>query len=275
MKMNKALSTLLIAGTLTTGVGISSAYADTTTATTTAPASTATFTPGQVNNIEKIVHDYLVQHPEVLVEASKALQQKMQEKQQEEAVSAISKNAQELFNDPNSPVVGNPNGSVTIVEFFDYQCGHCKEMSKTMQDLLTANKNVKLVLKELPIFGGNSQIAAKAALASVKQGKFYAFHKAMLGASNPLNKDKIFDTAKSVGLNIDQLKKDMESPEVAAQVKANFKLAQTLHLAGTPAFILSNKANDQFKFVPGATSQQNLQQLIDTLGKTTTSTNSK
>jgi protein-disulfide isomerase len=275
VKMNKALSTLLIAGTLTTSVGISSAYADTTTATTTAPASTATFTPGQVNNIEKIVHDYLVQHPEVLVEASKALQQKMQEKQQKEAVSVISKNAQELFNDPNSPVVGNPNGSVTIVEFFDYQCGHCKEMSKTMQDLLTANKNVKLVLKELPIFGGNSQIAAKAALASVKQGKFYAFHKAMLGASNPLNKDKIFDTAKSVGLNIDQLKKDMESPEVAAQVKANFKLAQTLHLAGTPAFILSNKANDQFKFVPGATSQQNLQQLIDTLGKTTTSTNSK
>ena len=231
------------------------------------PTTKTSFTPHQVSDIQKIVHDYLVNNPQVLVEVSQALQRQTEAQQQQYAQKAIKQNVKALFEDPASPVAGNPNGTVTLVEFFDYQCGHCKAMNEVIQDIVKKNENLRIVFKELPIFGSESQFAAKAALASVKQGKYYAFHDALLSAENPLTQDKVFQVAKSVGLDTDQLQKDMNDPAIQQQLASNFKLAQALRLVGTPTFVIGNKASTKFQFIPGATTPENLQSMIDQVSK--------
>lgn len=231
------------------------------------PSTASSFSPDQVQQIQKIVHDYLVNNPQVLVEASRSLQKQTEQQEQQYAQTAVQQNIPALFNDPASPVAGNVNGTVTLVEFFDYQCGHCKEMNPIIEKIIKTNTNLRVVFKELPIFGDDSQFAAKAALASVKQGKYLAFHNALLAADNPLNKDKVLSVAKSVGLNVAQLKKDLDNPAIQAQLRANFKLAQALRLIGTPTFVIGNKALNQFRYVPGATTAENLQGMINDLAK--------
>lgn len=258
--------------------------------TTTAPAATATateaspvsastatagsssasseFSPEQVKKIQTIVHDYLVNNPQVLVEASQALQKQNQEQEQKFAAQAIKDNVAALFNNPASPSTpADANTAVTIVEFFDYQCGHCKEMNSILQAVMKNNKNVRFIFKELPIFGEDSQFAAKAALAAAKQGKYVAFHDALLAAENPLTKDKVLKVAQKVGLNLLRLKKEMNTPAIQQQLRDNFKLAQTLRLVGTPTFVIGNKTLTDFRFIPGATTQDNLQSVITELSK--------
>ena len=177
-------------------------------------------------------------------------------------MSAIGSHRKQIFNDPASPAAGNTNGSVEVVEFFDYQCGHCKAMAPIIEDAVKNNANVKIIFKELPIFGGNSRLAAKAALASTKQGKYYAFHNALFASSTPLNSQTIFKIAKKVGLDITKLKQEMNMPWVEKQLRDNFQLAQALKLMGTPAFIISNKAHTEIRFIPGATSKNDFNQQI-------------
>lgn len=220
------------------------------------------FTPQQQQAIKNIVKQYLISNPEILVEASKALQAKQLQKAQKDAMTAIQANKQQLFNNPASPTAGNPNGNTVVVEFFDYQCGHCKRMGTVIESAIKQDKNLKVIFKELPIFGKNSQFAAKAALASVKQGKYYQFHDALLAASNPLSNAKVLSIAKKVGLNVNQLKKDMDSKAVNQQIRDNFTLARNLKLMGTPAFVVANKQLTQFRFIPGAVSLQDLQSNI-------------
>lgn len=230
------------------------------------------FNSAQVQQIQKIVHDYLIQNPNVLVEASQALQAQMQEKQVETALAAIKQNVTKLFTDPATPVVGNANPEVSIVEFFDYQCGHCKEMNTIVQGMMKKNTNLRLILKELPIFGGNSQFAAKAALGAyeVDPTKYYALHDALLAADNPMSEIKVFKAARDAGYSdaqIAQIKTAMNGPKVQQELKDNFQLAQALQLAGTPAFIIANKDQSQFRFIPGSTSAEDLQkQINDVLG---------
>lgn len=223
----------------------------------TTPTPTPKFTPQQVKMIEKIVHDYLVQHPETLVEASNALQAQEEQKQKQFAMKAIIENKSSLFDATNSPISGNPQGSVVVVEFFDYQCGHCKAMSSIVQQVLEQDPHVKMIFKELPIFGENSQFAAKAALASMQQGEkhYFAFHNALLSSENPLNKDKILKIAESVGLNTAKLQLDMNSPAVVQELKDNFALAQNLRLVGTPTFVIANRSLTRFDYIPGAASK--------------------
>lgn len=235
-------------------------------AATTAPASNG-FSPAQVQDIQKIVHQYLIQHPDVLVEASQALQAQMQAKQVQAALSAVKQNAAQIFSDSASPVAGNPNGSVTLVEFFDYQCGHCKEMNTIVQGIVKKDSNLRVVFKELPIFGGNSQFAAKVALAAyiVDPSKYYALHDALLNVENPMSDSKAFKAVRDAGYSEDQIKtikKDMDGPVVQKQLKDNFQLAQALQLAGTPAFIIANKDQSQLRFIPGSTSAADLQKQI-------------
>ena len=223
------------------------------------------FDANQVQQIQQVVHNYLVTNPTVLVEASKSLQVQMAKKQEDKAMIAIKANHKQLFSDPNSPVAGNPKGTVTLVEFFDYQCGHCKEMNKTVQDLIKKNKNLRVVFKELPIFGDNSQYAAKVALAAMAQNKYFDVHEALLAQGNPLNNKKVWAAVKTAGLNADQLKKTMGSDVISKQLKNNFTLAQALGLAGTPAFVLANKDQTQFRFMPGAAPTEVLQKMVDQL----------
>lgn len=221
----------------------------------------------QKKEIEKVVHDYLLSNPEVLLEASQALQQKQQQNMQQQAQSAIKDNAEQLFQSKLT-TVGNAKGNVTIVEFFDYQCIHCKKMSPVMDSLVKKDSGLRIIYKEFPIFGKTSETASRAALAAGMQGKYLKMHEALLKLEKRLDDKIVMDTAQSVGLDLKKLKTDMESKEVTEVLESNRQLAEKLHLMGTPAFIVGSTPDGQFKtssepsFVPGAASEETLQELI-------------
>lgn len=263
MKSRKILS--IAAAVCATAVSSVSFAADTTSAA--APLSAP-----QVEQVKQVVHDYLINNPQVLIEASQALQKQEIAKVEQKAKSAISGNAAQIFADNASPVVGNPKGDVTLVEFFDYQCPHCKDMSAIVEQVRAADNNLRIVMKELPIFGASSKDVAMIALAAQEQGadKYLRFHNALMATANPLSKDKALQVAKSVGLDTDKLTKDMNSDKVKKQIDDNFKLAQALGLMGTPTFIISKweigKDNAVFvqkaAFVPGVVDAGSMQDLI-------------
>ncbi len=232
-----------------------------------AVSTASTFTPNQKTAIEKIVHDYLITHPTVLIEATQALQMQQQKDMMSKAESAIKGNAQALFNHAETPIIGNPKGSVTLVEFFDYQCSVCQRMAPVVNNLVKSNPNLRVVLKQWPIFGKDSAYAAKAALASVKQNKFDVFYEAMISASGHLTKDRVLSLAKAVGIDTAQLEKDMNTPAFDKELKDNLHLAESLHLVGTPAFIIAKTPDGIYHgaqpyFVPGGASESTLQELI-------------
>lgn len=222
----------------------------------------------QKKEIEKVVHDYLVNNPEVLLEASQALQQKQQQNMQQQAQSAIQENAEALFLNNKLTTVGNPKGNVTVVEFFDYQCIHCKKMASIMESLVKKDSDLRVIYKEFPIFGKSSEMASKVALAAGMQGKYLQMHNALLDTEKRLDDKVVMDIAKSVGLDMKKLKKDMSSKEVLETLEANRKLAEKLHLMGTPAFIVAATPEGKFKkgsepsFVPGASTEEALQEMI-------------
>lgn len=223
-------------------------------------AHPSTFTPEQIKQLDTIIHDYIVKNPEVLVEASQTLQMQQQKKLQTEAMSNIQQNKAALFDNVQSPSIGNKEASTTLVEFFDYQCGHCRAMAPTIEKLISEDKNLHVIFKELPIFGGVSDYAAKAALASAKQpgNKYYTFHNMLLTSTASLSKESIIDIAKKAGLNVDTLNKDMNSPDIQKQLHDNVELAQALKIMGTPTFVISNKAQTKFEYIPGAVSPEEL-----------------
>ncbi len=266
------LKNFLTASLLLTGLSTSTLA----TATATATAAAVSMPDEQKTAIEKIIHDYLVAHPEVLIEASQALQQQQQQVMQKEAQKAIETNADALFaaqlvvpGKPNISVVGNPNGKVTLVEFFDYQCIHCKKMAPVIKELIAKNESLRVIYKEFPIFGKSSETASRVALAAAMQGKYRAFHEALIQQQDKRLTDEIvMNTARAVGLDMKRVKADMESKSVANALKANRDLADKLHLLGTPAFIIAPTHNGKLPadttpvFIPGAASQEAMQDFI-------------
>lgn len=235
----------------------------------TAQGTSQPVSPEEKAKIESVVHDYLIKNPEVIVEAI----QNLQKKQFEEAEKTVRQTQQiasqfipALFHQANDPTDGNVNGSITVVEFFDYQCPHCAEMTPVIAAITKANPNVRVVFKEFPIRGPVSEFAAKAALAANKQGKYTVFSHALLSAKPPLSQETILQIAKSSGLDVEKLKKDMNDPSVTDQLKNNMKLAQDLKLFGTPA-IFVGKTNatpkDSISYGPGRLDQKQLQESID------------
>lgn len=232
-------------------------------------AATADVSPAERAKIEVVVHEYLIKNPQVLVEVMQILQRKQGEQAQEtvkQTQQTAASFAKPLFHKANDPVVGNPNGAVTVVEFFDYQCPHCVDMAPVMSSIIKANPNVRVVYKEFPIRGPLSDFAARAALAANLQGKYDVFSHALLTASAPLTADSIMEIAKSSGLDVDKLKKDMDSPTIKNQVKDNIKLAQDLKLFGTPALFVgktSAAGKEPINYLPGRMDQNQLQIVID------------
>jgi len=226
----------------------------------------------QKQHMEQVIHDYLVNHPEVLLEASQALQKKQQDEAQQVAKSAINKHADQLFK-PDGAVTGNLKGAVTIVEFFDYQCVHCKRMKPIMSEISKKNANVRVIYKELPIFGKRSETASRAALAAAKQGKYEAMQAALLKLEKRLDDALVMSTAESVGLDMAKLKQDMKSKAIDDELAANHTLADNLNLMGTPAFIVASTPNGEFNaayeptFIPGAATVEALQDLVEQAGK--------
>lgn len=219
--------------------------------------------------IEKIVHDYLLEKPEVLVEAIQRLQQKQimeAEKTIKQTKQTAASFAAPLFHQANDPISGNPNGKITVVEFFDYQCPHCIDMVPVIEAALKTNPSIRVVYKEFPVRGPLSNFAARAALAANKQGKYLEFSHALLSAKQPFTQEMIFQIAKDKGLDVDKLKKDINDKNIDDQIKANMKLAQDLKLFGTPAIFVgktdaSNK--NTIDYFPGKTTQGQLQGMID------------
>ena len=218
-----------------------------------APAPT---TPAQRQEIEAIIHDYLLSHPEVLVQALNEAEKKLRLAARSDARQALATHRRALFDDPATPVGGNPDGSATIVEFFDYSCPYCKAVEPALERLLARDHGLRFIYKEFPVLGPESVVAARAALAANRQGKYAAFHDAMMAVKGPFDDDRIYQVASSVGLDLARLKRDMASPQIAAELKANFTLADALDVHGTPTFIVGKE------IVPGAVDIASLKRLI-------------
>lgn len=192
--------------------------------------------------IEGVVHDYLLKHPEIIIQAVEAYQTNIQADKEKAAKEALAKRAPDLLHDPATQVMGNLTSDCTVVEFFDNQCPYCQANEPEIQKLLKDDPRVKLILKEFPILGPISLVASKAALASVKQGKYPQFHDALLAHKGHYDKASLVDEiAKSVGLDLDKLHKDMEAPEVQAQIDKNLELGRALDINGTPGFVIGDQ----------------------------------
>lgn len=221
-----------------------------------APAMAQEFSSTQKQEIELILRDYLLEHPEVLRDALTILQERESAAEQDLQRMAVTDRLDDLQNSPGSPAMGNLDGDVTLVEFFDYQCGYCKSISGHVFDVVEADANVKVVLKEIPILGPASTTAARAALAARQQGKYLELHRALMSHRGQLSDQAIFDIAADEGLDLDQLRTDMDSKEVAAEINANLELAQAIGVRGTPAFVVGDTV------VPGAVPLDMLMELV-------------
>ena len=216
----------------------------------------AEINPTQRQAIDSIIHDYLMQHPDVLIAALRAAQDKLDRDNDAKATQAVARHRRDIFDNPATPAAGNPEGDVAIVEFFDYRCPYCKQVQPELESLVQQDPKLRLVYKEFPVLGPASVTAAHAALAAQRQGKYDAFHAAMMAAHGQINDSTVYQVAASVGLDVDRLKRDMAAPEVAQALKANLALADILDIHGTPAFIIGDRV------VPGAVDLDALKTIV-------------
>ncbi len=205
------------------------------------PTLAANFSPEQKTEMEKIVKDYLMEHPEILRDMANKMDENDKKKEDETRQSTLKTKASDIFKDTTDAVVGNPKGDVTIVEFFDYNCGWCKKSVTEVQALIAKDKNVRVVMKEFPIFGEGSEYAARAALASVKQGKYWELHQALFASESKVTAEVVDQVAAEKGIDVAQMKKDMEDPAIVENIKKTQALAQTMLITGTPAFIIDDQ----------------------------------
>ncbi|MFH5776113.1 DsbA family protein [Paracoccus sp. NGMCC 1.201697] len=161
-----------------------------------------------------------------------------------------------VFDDPASPVMGNPSGDVTLVEFSDYNCGFCRKAAPDVAALLESDPGIKLVVHEIPIFGEGSRYAAMAALAARNQGKYPEFHRAMMGMKGKAEKASVLRIARDIGLDVARLERDMQAPEITAQIEKSLELADQIGLVGTPSFVAGDRA------VFGALPREDLAELV-------------
>lgn len=207
--------------------------------------------------IEKIVHDYLLREPEVLAEALRRLQQRQSASAAQKAKQAIRDNQQALLSDQTSPIEGNAQGKVTIVEFFDYRCVHCRRVASTLENLVRSNTSVRVVYKNFPVLGEPSVLAARAAVAAQQQGGWPKLHRAMLAYEGDFTTDSLAALGTSVGLDAAKLKTDMMSPATDKALQANLALAAALGLDATPSFVIGDRV------IRGAPSAETLQAIVD------------
>lgn len=204
------------------------------------------FTDEQKKALGDIIKDYLVKNPEVMFEVQSALEEKTQKEQEARLKAFMAENAKSIYRSPNSSVAGNPDGDITVVEFFDFNCGYCKHGLAEVQKLIAGDKNVRVVFKELPILSKGSEEAARAALAAKKQGKYWEFHQAMLSSKGQANEASALKAAEGLGLDMNKFKADMAGDEVKNELTEDMKLAKNMGVNGTPHFLVGDKS------IPGA-----------------------
>jgi protein-disulfide isomerase len=216
------------------------------------PAHAEDLSPAEMDKIQKIVRDYIREHPEIIVDALQAYQRRQDAQKAEQTRQTIAALKDELLNDPTSPVAGNPKGDVTVVEFFDYRCPYCKAVAPDLAKAVAVDGKVRLIYKEFPILGPASITAAKAALAAVRQDKYLALHDKLFGFKGNLDDAAIYAMASELGLDVARLKADMEKPEIQKTIDRSSELADKLKIDGTPAFVIGNE------LIPGAASFDDL-----------------
>lgn len=230
-------------------------------ATVPAVAETGAFSEGQVRSIEKVVHDYLVSHPEVLLEVQEAYEKMAYDKR----VAALRERMPEFYKTLSSmkaelAPLSVGNGDVTLIEFFDYNCGYCRQTLPELLKLIDTDPKLKVQFVEFPILAPGSMEASKVAIAAAKQGKYLEFHKAMFAAGRA-SKETALKVAEQIGLDMARVNKDMAAPETEAAITRMSEMAKRMLVDGTPSFIVGDKTN------PGAADYDQLKQLVETARK--------
>ncbi|MFM9903596.1 MAG: DsbA family protein [Pyrinomonadaceae bacterium] len=205
--------------------------------------------------IEKIVREYLLKNPALIREAMQALEVQDAKEKQLRSAASMTNLKSEIYSDPTSPVGGNPNGDVTIVVFFDYNCGYCKKTLPELQGIVAKDPSLRVIYKEFPILGPQSQTAAQAAMAAARQGKYVEFHNALIAADGA-GEDVIKNISHKLGIDYAKLQKDMIDLKLNQALDANLKLAEALDIQGTPAYIVGDQ------IIPGAIDADALGRLV-------------
>ena len=228
------------------------------------PACAGEFTPAQKQELGTFVRDYLVNNPEVLREAIEALDKHDKATAEADRQKTVTSQSGPLFSSKYQATIGNPKASATLVEFFDYNCHYCKGALPDITKLMKDDSNLKLVLKDFPVLGPGSVEAAKVASAARNQlpgDKFWAFHTKLLATHGPVGKAEALAVAKDLGLDMDKLGKDMESPEIKTGLDETMQLADALQINGTPTFVVGQDV------VVGAVGYDQLKDKIDSVHK--------
>lgn len=205
------------------------------------PAQTALAQSFSEEDIKQLALDAIIENPDIIMEAIAILQQREEQDSAAQARAALEANRDKLFEDPNAPVLGNPEGDITVVEFFDYNCPYCRRAGDEIKALLAVDPNIRIVYREWPILGEGSVVASRAALAARAQDKYLEFHEAMMGGQARLDEAQVMRIAGEVGLDVEKLRADMESEAVSAHLTASTELARALGFNGTPSFVIGEE----------------------------------
>lgn len=190
--------------------------------------------------IKELVYEAILENPGIIMEAVAVLERNQQQAQQNAAATVLNEERERLERDPNAIILGNPEGDVTVVEFFDYNCPYCRRVMPEVDALIAQDPNVRLVYREWPILGEGSDFAARAALASRNQGLYEEFHVAMMSMEERAEEGSVLRVAREVGLDIDVLMQDMDAPEVDEHIRTSMELTRALGFSGTPSFVIGD-----------------------------------
>jgi len=208
------------------------------------PTTAGALDDAQKKELGAFIKEYLIANPEIMLDVQDALEKKQQEARLQQASAAVKDNKDALFTSKYDLALGNPNGDVTIVEFFDYNCGYCKRALSDMDDILAKDKNVRFVLKEFPILGPDSEAAHKVsdAFRKIAPEKYGDFHRALMGAEGRAGEESALEVASSLGVTEEQIRAKMAESPNDASVKEAYQLATSLGITGTPSYIVGNEA---------------------------------
>lgn len=209
------------------------------------------------DRVRELVLETILENPEIVLEAVGLIERREQERQARAIQASLLEHRELLENDTNAPAIGNPDGDVTVVEFFDYNCPYCRRAKPEIEALLERDPNIRIVMREWPILGDGSTFAARAALAARMQGKYEEFHWSLMGMEGRAEEASVLRIAQEVGLDIERLLADMDHPDVAAHIATSTELTQALGFSGTPSFVIGDA------LVPGVVDASELERLAD------------
>ena len=223
-------------------------------------ARSAELTAGQQSEVKALIRDYLIKNPEIIQEALNELEKRQADQEKANQSKALSEWLPVILKSGRSTVLGNPKGDVTLVEFFDYNCGYCKRALTDLQKLLDGDKNLRIIIRDFPVLGPDSVESALVAVAARQQlsgAKYLEFHAKLLDSKGRVGKDRALSVAKDLNVDLQKLQKDMDSAETKAILSETMQIGDALRLQGTPAYLIGDEV------VFGAVGYQSLKEAID------------